>query len=109
MSRKKLKVDDRRFLRKAGFRREHGGLAGLACALHEAETGPRPAGYVLQADSSWGERTRRRGRDRISTRRFAACRLHRFWRERGCRWRIPGSSPGRGGPLSTLGRVGRFL
>ena len=60
MSRKKLKVDDRRWLRKAGFRREHGGLAGLACALHEAETGPRPAGYVLQADSSCGQRTRRR-------------------------------------------------
>jgi hypothetical protein len=60
MSRKKLKVDDRRWLKKAGFRREHGGLAGLACALREAETGPRPAGYVLQADSSWGERTRRR-------------------------------------------------
>ena len=60
MSRKKLKVDDRRWLRKAGFRREHGELAGLACALREAETGPRPAGYVLQADSSWGQRTRRR-------------------------------------------------
>lgn len=62
MSRRKLKKDDRRFLKKAGFGREHGALAGLACALHEAETGPRCDGYVLQADSSWGQRTRRRVR-----------------------------------------------
>lgn len=37
-------------------------LGGLACALHEAQTGCRPAEYALPADSSWGERTRRRVR-----------------------------------------------
>lgn len=62
MSRRKLKKDDRRFLKRAGFGREHGALAGLACALHEAEQGPRADGYVLQADSGWGQRTRRRVR-----------------------------------------------
>ena len=62
MSRRKLKKDDRRWLKKAGFRREHGALAGLACALHEAEQGTRPDGYVLQADCRCGERTRRRVR-----------------------------------------------
>lgn len=62
MARRKLKKDDRRFLKKAGFGREHGALAGLACALHEAETGPRSEGYVLRPDTSWGERTRRRVR-----------------------------------------------
>lgn len=62
MARKKLKKDDRRFLKKAGFGREFREMGDLACALYEAQTGDRPAGYVLQADSSWGERTRRRVR-----------------------------------------------
>ena len=62
MARRKLKKDDRRFLKKAGFGREHGALAGLACALHEAEQGPRPAGYALAPDSSCGLRLRRRVR-----------------------------------------------
>ena len=62
MARKKLKKDDRRWLKKAGFGREHGALAGLACALNEAQRGHRPEGYVQQPDVSWGERTRRRVR-----------------------------------------------
>lgn len=75
MARKKLKKDDRRWLKKAGFRREHGALAGLACALHEAEQGYRPAEYALQADSSWGERTRRRVRRERWNRQWRCVRL----------------------------------
>ena len=74
MSRRKLKKDDRRWLKKAGFGREHGALAGLACALHEAEQGTRPDGYVLPADSSWGERTRRRVRRERWNRRWRCVR-----------------------------------
>lgn len=37
-------------------------MGELACALHEAETGPRSEGYVLRPDTSWGELTRRRVR-----------------------------------------------
>ena len=62
MSRRKFRKDDRRFLKKAGFGREFKEMGGLACALYEAQTGERPAGYVLQPDTSWGERTRRRVR-----------------------------------------------
>ena len=58
MSRRKLKKDDRRFLKKAGFGREFKGLGGL----EDAKFGERPAGYVQQADSCFGERTRRRVR-----------------------------------------------
>ena len=62
MSRRKLKKDDRRFLKKAGFGREFKEMRGLACALNEAQRGHRPEGYVQQPDVSWGERTRRRVR-----------------------------------------------
>lgn len=62
MARKRVKRDERRWLKKAGFRREFSGMGDLACALHEAETGPRSEGYVQQPDSSWGVRTRRRVR-----------------------------------------------
>lgn len=62
MARKRVKRDERRWLKKAGFSREFSGMGDLACALHEAETGPRSEGYVLPADSSWGVRTRRRVR-----------------------------------------------
>ena len=62
MARKRVKRDERRWLKKAGFRREFKEMGELACALHEAETGPRSEGYVLPADSSWGVRTRRRVR-----------------------------------------------
>lgn len=58
----KLKKEDRRFLRKAGFRREHGAVCELACAIKEAHETKREEGYVVQPDSSWGERTRRRVR-----------------------------------------------
>ena len=37
-------------------------MGDLACALHEAETGPRTEGYCYRPDRSWGERTRRRVR-----------------------------------------------
>ena len=62
MSRRKLKKDDRRFLKKAGFDREFKGMGALVCALEEAKAAPRVEGYALQADSSWGQRTRRRVR-----------------------------------------------
>ena len=74
MSRRKVKRDERRWLKKAGFRREHGELAGLACALYEAEQGPRAAEYVLPADSSWGQRTRRRVRRERWGRRWRCVR-----------------------------------
>ena len=79
MARRKLKKDDRRFLKNAGFGREHGSLAGLACALHEAEQGPRCDGYVLPADSSWGERTRRRVRRERWNRRARCLRRMGFY------------------------------
>ena len=62
MARKRVKRDERRWLKKAGFSREFKEMGGLACALYEAQTGERPAGYVLPPDTSWGERTRRRVR-----------------------------------------------
>lgn len=62
MSKKKMSKGERKFLKKAGFCGEFKKLGGLACALHEAQTGFRPAEYVLPADSSWGVRTRRRVR-----------------------------------------------
>ena len=62
MSKKKMSKGERKFLRKAGFGRGLNGLGGLAVALHEAETGCRPAEYALQADTGWGKRTRRRVR-----------------------------------------------
>ena len=62
MGKKKMKRDERRWLKKAGFGRGLNGLGGLAVALHEAETGCRPAEYALQADTGWGKRTRRRVR-----------------------------------------------
>lgn len=62
MSKKKMSKGERKFLKKAGFCGEFKKLGGLACALHEAQTGFRPAGYALPADSRWGERTRRRVR-----------------------------------------------
>ena len=62
MSKKKMSKGERKFLKKAGFCGEFKKLGGLACALHEAQTGCRPAEYALPADSSWGERTRRRVR-----------------------------------------------
>ena len=62
MSKKKMSKGERKFLKKAGFCGEFKKLGGLACALHEAQTGFRPAEYVLPADSSWGRRTRRRVR-----------------------------------------------
>lgn len=62
MSRRKFKKDERRWLKKAGFSREHKEMGGLACALREAHR-PTPVGYAqVQADTSWGERTRRRVR-----------------------------------------------
>ncbi|MBQ8376513.1 MAG: hypothetical protein IJX33_05630 [Akkermansia sp.] len=62
MSRRKMSRADRRLLKKAGFGREFKGLGGLAVALDEAAHGYRESGYVQQADSSFGERTRRRVR-----------------------------------------------
>ena len=63
---------DRRLLKKAGFGREFKGLGGLAVALDEAAHGYRESGYVQQADSSFGERTRRRVR-RERWKRWARC------------------------------------
>lgn len=62
MGKKKMKRDERRWLKKAGFGRGLNGLGGLAVALHEAETGWREAGYVQQPDGCFGQRTRRRVR-----------------------------------------------
>lgn len=74
MARRKLKKDDRRFLKKAGFGREHGALAGLACALEDAKFGARPEGYVQRPDSRFGERTRRRVRRERWDRRWRCVR-----------------------------------
>lgn len=61
---KKRKIGraDRKFLKRAGFGREFKEMGALVCALDEAKRAPRPEGYALQADSSWGQRTRRRVR-----------------------------------------------
>lgn len=53
---------ERRLLKRTGFGREFNGMGALVCALEEAKAAPRVAGYALQADSSWGQRTRRRVR-----------------------------------------------
>lgn len=65
---------DRRLLKKAGFGREFKGLGGLAVALDEAAHGYRESGYVQQADSSFGERTRRRVRRERWNKRWRAMR-----------------------------------
>ena len=62
MTRKRLQRDERRWLKRAGVGREFSGLGDLFCELHRAEQAPRCEGYSLQADSSWGQRTRRRVR-----------------------------------------------
>ena len=59
---RKFERQERKFLKKAGFGREFRDMRALVCALEEAKAAPRVAGYALQADSSWGERTRRRVR-----------------------------------------------
>lgn len=71
---KKRKIDraDRKFLKRAGFGREFKEMGALVCALDEAKRAPRPEGYALQADSSWGQRTRRRVR-RERWNRWARC------------------------------------
>ena len=74
MSKKKMSKGERKFLRKAGFGRGLNGLGGLAVALHEAETGCRPAEYALQADTGWGKRTRRRVRRERWNRRWRCVR-----------------------------------
>lgn len=71
MSRRKLKRDERRFLKRAGFGREFAGLGGLAVALDEAQHGARPLGYEVQPSVSFGRLTRRRLRRE---------RWKRFWR-----------------------------
>lgn len=53
---------ERRLLKRTGFSREFNGMGALVCALEEAKAAPRVPGYALQADSSWGQRTRRRVR-----------------------------------------------
>ena len=79
MARKRVKRDERRWLKKAGFSREFAGMGELACALHEAETGPRSEGYVCRPDSGWGVRTRRRVR-RERWKRFRKVWGCWFWR-----------------------------
>lgn len=59
---RKFERQERKFLKKAGFGREFRDMGALVCALEGAKAAPRVAGYALQADSSWGERTRRRVR-----------------------------------------------
>lgn len=71
MAKRKFTKEQRRWLKKAGFGREFGELGGLACALHEAQTGLRPAGYYVTPDLEHGRRTRRRVR---------RARLLRCWR-----------------------------
>lgn len=53
---------ERRLLKRTGFGREFKDMGALVCALEEAKAAPSVAGYALQADSSWGQRTRRRVR-----------------------------------------------
>lgn len=53
---------ERRLLKRTGFGREFKDMGALVCALEEAKAAPHVAGYALQADSSWGQRTRRRVR-----------------------------------------------
>lgn len=65
---------ERRLLKRTGFSREFKDMGALVCALEEAKAAPRVAGYALQADSSWGERTRRRVRRERRERRLAVLR-----------------------------------
>ena len=65
---------ERRLLKRTGFGREFKDMGALVCALEEAKAAPRVAGYALQADSSWGERTRRRVRRERRERRLAVLR-----------------------------------
>lgn len=70
----KMTKEDKRFLRKAGFRAEHGALCDLACAIKAAHETKRDEGYVVRPDSNWGKRTRRRilrKRMRAAAMRFA--------------------------------------
>ena len=80
MAKRKFTKEQRRWLKKAGFGREFGELGGLACALHEAQTGLRPAGYDVTPDLEHGRRTRRRVR-RARWRRFWSGLF--FWRAAG--------------------------
>ena len=57
-----MKKAERRLLKRTGFGREFKDMGALVCALEEAKAAPRVEGYALQADSSWGQRTRRRVR-----------------------------------------------
>lgn len=57
-----MKRAERKLLKRTGFGREFKDMGALVCALEEAKAAPRVAGYALQADSSWGQRTRRRVR-----------------------------------------------
>ena len=59
---RKMGRADRKLLKRTGFGREFKGMGALVCALEEAKAAPRVEGYALQADSSWGQRTRRRVR-----------------------------------------------
>lgn len=59
---RKMGRAERRLLKRTGFGREFKGMGALVCALEEAKAAPRVEGYALPADSSWGERTRRRVR-----------------------------------------------
>ena len=59
---RKMGRAERKLLKRTGFGREFKDMGALVCALEEAKAAPRVAGYALQADSSWGERTRRRVR-----------------------------------------------
>ncbi len=71
---RKFERQERKFLKKAGFGRELRDMGALVCALEEAKAAPRVEGYALQADSSWGERTRRRVRRERRERRLAVLR-----------------------------------
>ena len=67
-----MKRAERKLLKRTGFGREFKDMGALVCALEEAKAAPRVAGYALQADSSWGQRTRRRVR-RERWNRWARC------------------------------------
>lgn len=74
MARRKFRKEERRLLKRAGFGREFKGLGGLAVALEDAKFGARPAGYVQQADSCFGKRTRQRVRRERWNKRWRAMR-----------------------------------
>ena len=62
---------ERKLLKRTGFGRDFKGMGAQVCALEEAKAAPRVAGYALQADSVWGQRTRRRVRRERRERRLA--------------------------------------